>query len=81
MTLRKYSEDSYCRVKGESRWRGGESGLNIAGRLNRTTRGGVGRERKRGAADQETAVAKMAALCRDQGGWGERKSLGRRGLG
>lgn len=26
------------------------------------------RESKRGAADQETAVAKMAALCRDQGG-------------
>lgn len=37
----------------------------------------MGRERKRGAADQETAVAKMAALCRDQGGWGGEKAPGK----
>lgn len=62
----------------------------MAGRLNQAKRGEKGREKKRGAAEQERwpqardwhGIAKMAELQRGQAGGGEAKSPapGREGL-
>lgn len=58
----------FCSCKGDGRQRE-ESRLNVACRLNRTTRGERGRLRKReGPRVPDTDVVKMAELHRDQAG-------------